>query len=217
MTHNILKIVLIAIVLYSSSCSTSTKSESLGFPSGWLIGWDKSQSYEMGTDRGAGQEGKNSATIKSNEKEIDGFGTLWQNCLPDKYLGKRVKMTGFLKSENVKGWAGLWLRVDCDTTTASFDNMHDGKNNRSIKGTTNWTKCEIILDVPNNSTMFSFGALLYGTGQVWFDNINFEIVDNSVETTGRTFKSTNDNFQPQASLKEKGVKTEPFNLSFEEN
>jgi hypothetical protein len=31
----------------------------------------------------------------------------------------------------------------------------------------------------------AFGALLAGTGQIWFDNITFGIVDNSVKTTDK--------------------------------
>ncbi len=31
----------------------------------------------------------------------------------------------------------------------------------------------------------AYGALLVGTGQIWIDNLNFEVVDNSVATTGK--------------------------------
>jgi hypothetical protein len=64
--------------------------------------------------------------------------------------------------------------------------MHDGKKNRSIKGTTDWTRYEIVLDVPANASNLAYGALLVGTGQIWFDDIKFEIVDKSVPTTGES-------------------------------
>src|ERR1017187_9937896 len=117
----------------------------------------------MGIDKGAGQGGKNCATIKSTDKKIDGFGTLMQMCKPDKYLGKRVRMTGYVKSESVTDWAGLWLRVDQANSQVplAFDNMQD----RAIKGTYAWKKYEIVLDVPANASMIAFGALLSGTGQ----------------------------------------------------
>lgn len=170
-------------------------------PSGWFNAGSKPQSYEMGIDKGAGQSGKNAATIKSKDLKIDGFGTLMQQCRPDKYLGKRVRMTGFVKSENVATWAGLWLRVDQSGSQQplSFDNME----NRSIKGTTDWKKYEIVLDVPGNASNIAFGALLAGTGQIWFDNITFEIVDNSVQTTDN--KNVKDSF----------TQSGPTNLDFE--
>lgn len=88
-------------------------------------------------------------------------------------------MSGFIKTENVLNWAGMWLRIDSVKSPSSeyFDNMRD----RPIKGTTNWTKYEIILDIPTNSNSMNFGVLLYGTGKVWFDNLSFEVIENSTE------------------------------------
>ena len=174
---------------------------SFDLPKGWFIAGDSPEKYEMGIDKGAGQGGKNAATIKSIEKKINGFGTLMQECLPGKYLGKRIRMTGYLKSKNVVDWAGFWLRVDQKNSdeSLSFDNMHDGKLDRSIKGTTDWKQYEIVLDVPENASNIAFGGLLSGTGQIWFDNLNFEIVDTSVPTTG-----------------EDSVNSEPTNLNFDE-
>ncbi|MFO0321674.1 MAG: hypothetical protein ACK504_04510 [Bacteroidota bacterium] len=170
-------------------------------PTAWFNAGNIPNSYEMGIEKGAGQNGKNAATIKSIDKKIDGFGTLMQQCVPDKYLGKRIKMTAFVKTENVKNWAGLWLRVDQagSNQPLSFDNMSD----RPIKGSTNWTEYEIILDVPNNASLIAYGALLVGTGQIWFDNITFKIVSDFAPST--------------SSLTAKKFPTvdEPTNLDFE--
>jgi len=144
---------------------------SFDVPDGWIIKGSHPDSYEMGIDKGTGQDGKNSATIKSKEDDIQGFGTLMQSSSPEKYLGKKIKMTGYLKTDSVNGWTGLWLRVDnADNQPLSFDNMQD----RNITGTTGWTKYEIILDVPANAFNLAYGALLAGSGQIWFDNITFE-------------------------------------------
>ncbi len=109
-----------------------------------------------------------------------------QNSLPDKYIGKRIRMSGLLKKKDVSKWSGLWLRIDQKGSTEplGFDNMHDGKKDRSIKGTTEWTRYEIVLDVPLNASQLAYGALLVGTGQVWFDNLNLEVVDDKVPVTG---------------------------------
>lgn len=157
----------------------------LDVPKGWIKTGDSANSYDMGTDKGAGQNGINAGTIKSIAENISGFGTLLQQCVPGKYAGKRIRMSGYMKSKDVKEWASFWFRVDNEL---AFDNMHDGNKDRSIKGTTDWTKYEIVLDVPTNATRIAFGALLHGTGQIWFDNLKFEVVDNSVETTGMTMK-----------------------------
>lgn len=155
---------------------------SFNLPKGWFKAGSQPEKYDMGTDIGSGRNGKNAATIKSISNEIDGFGTLMQQSMPDEYLGKRVRMSGYMKSVNVDQWAGFWFRVDQSksSTPLSFDNMED----RAIKGTTGWKKYDIVLDVPENASNIAYGALIAGTGQVWFDDIKFEIVDKSVPTTG---------------------------------
>lgn len=162
-------------------------------PTGWYRAGSQQTSYQMLIDSIAGQAGKKVLTIKSIENKIDGFGTLMQDFLPVKYLGKRIRMTGYMKSKDVKAWAGFWLRVDQENSkkSLSFDNMQD----RAIKGTTEWKKYEIVLDVPINASNIAFGALLDNTGQIWFEKFSFEIVDNSVPTTGKKKDEPNLDFE----------------------
>jgi len=180
---------------------------SFDLPTGWFKAGDKPNSYNMGIDKGAGRDGKNAATIKSIEKNIKGFGTLMQNCQPGKFLGKRVRMAGYMKTKDVSGWAGFWLRIDTKEREKNmpFDDMHGSKNDRSVKGTTDWAKYEIVLDVPLSAEQFAYGALLSGTGQLWFDDITFEIVDNIVKTTGFSVADSEPPIIPN----------EPVNLDFE--
>ena len=164
---------------------------SFDLPKDWFKAGSHPKSYDMGIDKGAGINGTDVSTIKSNVETIDGFGTLMRNNLPDEFLGKRVRMSSMLKTQNVSNWAGLWFRIDQKDSeeTLGFDNMHDGEKDRSIKGTTDWTEYEIVLDVPLNATKLAYGVLLVGTGQVWFDNIKFEVVDKSVPTTNIDMES----------------------------
>ena len=159
---------------------------------GWAKAGSKPNSYDMGIDKSAGQDGKNCASIKSIDRKINGFGTLMQSFSPNNYIGKKIRMTGFMKSKNVDNWAGFWLRIDKTDSKATLDNMYD----RPVKGTTDWTKYEIVLEVPETAKNIAFGALINGTGQIWFGNLNFEIADDSVPAT-------------------KKVKDEPTNLNFE--
>jgi|GEM_PF-2228794 len=168
------------------------KNKESKLPEGWYRAGDKPGSYAMYLDKGAGKDGGDAITIKSAEKLIDGFGTVMQSFMLEKYLGKRIKMTGYVKTKNVEDWAGLWLRVDgpIKSKTLAFDNMKNGKTDRSIKGTTGWKQYEIVLDVPETATNISFGVLLSGIGQLWFEKIDFEIVSKKIETTGRDLEFT---------------------------
>ena len=164
-------------------------------PSGWFKAGSNPDDYEMFADKSIFKTGNSSATIQSNKKKIKGLGTLMQTCLSTEYLGKKVKLSGFIKSENVDGWAGLWLRVDGQKgePSLSFDNMQ----NRAVKGTTDWNRYEIILNVPENARTLNFGALLSGTGKIWFDDLKFEIVSDIQVNIGKSTpeKPSNLNFE----------------------
>jgi hypothetical protein len=170
-------------------------------PKGWFKSGSMPGSYKIGSDHSVFKNGLRSAVIESSENGIDGFATIMQVCNAGDYLGTRIKMTGYIKSENVADWAGMWLRVDSRTEgeSLSFDNMYD----RPVKGTSDWTKCEIVLDVPAGSGTLNFGALLSGTGRIWFDNVKFEIVDTLTKKVTKDFKPE---FLPD----------KPVNLDFEE-
>lgn len=170
-------------------------------PKGWFAAGSSPDSYEMEIVKGSAADGSNAATIRSIDQKVKGFGTLMQDCKPDQFRGKRIRLSGSVKSENVKGWAGLWLRVDQERsdTPLSFDNMSD----RKIKGSMPWANYEIVLDVPSNASNLAYGALLCGTGQIWFDNLKFDIVDSTVSVTGNHKSITSQDI------------TYPVNLDFE--
>jgi hypothetical protein len=148
---------------------------------GWMLRGNAPKSYEIGILNDAARGG-NVGFMKSINPKIskDDFGTIMQSFFPQEYLGKRVKLSGYIKSSDVNTWAGMWMRVDGEKKKVlSFDNMQD----RPIKGTTEWKKYEIILDVPDKSKLLAYGVLVSGSGSVWFDDFKFEVVEKTVNTT----------------------------------
>ncbi|WP_136669307.1 helix-turn-helix domain-containing protein [Flavobacterium sp. H122] len=170
------------ILLFATVLLTRNESQAQNI-NGWFKTGSKAKSYEIGLNSSESKTGKKCAYIKSIKRKIKGFGTIMQTCDAKNYLGKQIKMTGYVKTENVENWSGMWLRVDSKYggKYLSFDNMHD----RPIKGDTDWMKCEIILNVPKESSTLNFGILLNGTGEVYFDRISFEILGDITETTVR--------------------------------
>ena len=150
-------------------------------PAGWFKAGSHPGEYDMGLDESVRRDGKSSATVKSTAEKPSGFGTLMQMSGPGEYLGKRVRLSGFVKSDKVTQWAGLWFRIDGANPAVplGFDNMQE----RAIKGTTDWTRYELVLDVPKEAQRLAFGVLLAGGGQVWMDDLKFEVVPTTVKTT----------------------------------
>lgn len=173
---------------------------SFEMPSGWFKTGSDSNRYDMGIEKGAGFNGKNAATIKSIEIKIMGYGALAQSFSPEKYLGKRIRFSGFVKTKDVAERACLWMRIGQANSQnfLAIDNMQ----NRPIVGSTDWKKYEIVLDVPTNASKISYGALVKGTGQIWFDNLTFEVVDESIPATGRKTKKND-------------LSNDPSNLDFD--
>ena len=166
---------------------------------GWFLSGSHPFNYEMGTDRDNIHQGKASGYLKSKTVQDPGeFATMMQEFKADKFRGERIELSGFIETKNVQH-SGLWMRIDsASDDILQFDNMYD----RPIIGTNNWNRYSIVLDVPENSAIISFGILLAGKGEVWLDGLRFEVVDKNTPTTHYSV--------------EKNLLEEPTNLSFEE-
>lgn len=156
--------------------------------------------YELDLDSNTTFENKPTGYIRAKKARPAGFGTMMQMFKADNYRGKRMRLSAYVKSAGITGWAGLWMRVDGPEygKHLAFDNM----GNRPIKGTTDWQKYEIVLDVAENATHVAFGILLEGKGQAWLSPFSFEEVGPEVAST--SFEKT-----PE-------YPDRPFNLDFAE-
>jgi hypothetical protein len=156
-------------------------------PEGWLMAGSAPTYYESAVDSQTVYNGRPSAYLKrisQTETKSGEFGTLMQHFSAKQYNGQRVRFSAYVKSDGVEGWAGLWMRVDKESNAGprmvSFDNMSD----RPINGTSGWQFYDIVLDVPEGSTLIALGILVHGKGTVWLNSANLEIVPKSVPLTG---------------------------------
>ena len=186
--------ILVSLLLFCIiSCSQNKKISSN--MDDWFKAGTKPNSYEVGNDEDIKYNNDSSIYLKSIADVKEGFGTIMRSMKPDEYINKRIKLTGYIKSENVDNWAGMWMRVDGPEHNKSlqFDNM----SKRPLKGTNDWAKYEIVLDVPDKSTMIAYGVLVAGNGQVWFSNLSIEVVSSDIPSTNMygEYKTTNDWFK----------------------
>lgn len=165
---------IICVIVQTVFCQTaSPDSLNLGFEKvekgkplrWWIHGTD---GYAVYLDSTITRSGKYSAVIESMEKHLD-F-KAWGTAIPGNYDGKEITLSGYIKTEDVEdGYAGLWMRID---PQIAFDNMYT----RGIKGTTDWTKYEITLQMdPANTTKIVIGGILVGHGKMWLDDLTITI------------------------------------------
>jgi len=137
-----------------------------GFPLYWSAFGDKA--YKIYVDSVYKKSGKFSAVIENtgSKKEYRALSL----SLPANYEGKSIRLSGFIKTENVtEGYAGLWIRID---PQIGFDNM----SNRGVTATTDWAPFEITLPLkPKETEQIVFGGLLVGKGKMWLDDLKITI------------------------------------------
>ncbi|GLQ91143.1 hypothetical protein [Dyella acidisoli] len=148
-------------------------------PKGWIVAGTAREAYDVGTQAGDRHPGDRNAFLRAKSSS-NGFGTLMQSISADAYIGKRVRLSGFLRTQDVIS-AAMWMRIDGSTGVVGFDNM----DSRPLRGTLDWQRYEIVLDVPANANAIAFGFLLEGNkGQVLADDFKLEVVGKEVPLTG---------------------------------
>ena len=184
-------------------------------PKGWFLGGTQPDQYKAGIDTKIVQHGQQSAILESIVENPSGFCTLMQGCTRKDLNGKRIKMTGYIKSLNTN-IATMWVRVDdlAGKVTADFDNMMD----RPVSGTSDWTKCEIVFDATLKCSI-NYGFILSGAGKIWVDNLSFEIVDYSMTKTAQYLDAPfpEEYIQQIEKLPQELPEKPSVNLDFEDN
>jgi WD40 repeat protein/serine/threonine protein kinase len=164
------------------------------------------EDYEKGLDTTVRHGGRASAFIKSKMPGPPGAATILQDFWADDYRGKRLRLSGYVKTKDADQGAWLWMRLDCETKCV-LDNMHD----RRVTGTRDWKNYDIVLDVPEDAVDIYFGIALTGKGQAWFDDLKFEIVGRDVPITKSTTRGSS-HFDLGWAV---DVPAKPVNLDFE--
>ncbi len=138
---------------------------------GWLARGNL-EDYDVKIDADVKHVGAKSGAVISKAVQPNDVGGLVQRFKADEYRGKRIRISAYIKAENIEGAARMWARVDGQTTTV-LDNMDD----RLIKGSREWTLYDIVLDVPSDALKVNLGLSLRGAGKVWLDDMRVETID----------------------------------------
>jgi hypothetical protein len=149
-------------------------------PPGWRLGGGGiPDHYEVSLDKQVKRSGQASAHMRSKTDQPGvKFGNLLQIILADEYRGKRVRLTGYIRTAGNEDGAWMWLRADAPTMSR-LDNMGD----RLIKHASDWRRAEIVMDVPEDAQALVFGFALFGKGEIWADDVFLEVVRKNVPTT----------------------------------
>jgi len=133
---------------------------------GALKEWEGGPAATLSPDSQIVHGGKWSARIERDAASEREFSAI-NKWIPMDFAGAHIELRGFLRTQDVTGWAGLWMREDGEAGPVAFDNMQD----RAVRGSTEWTEYSIKLPLSSDARKVYFGALLAGQGKVWVDDL----------------------------------------------
>lgn len=85
--------------------------------------------------------------------------------------GKSVTVSCWIRTEGVTGFADLFWRSDRGDAAGA----QAGLRENAISGTTDWTRHEFTVQVPDDASNLAFGFSLDGQGVAWFDDVEISI------------------------------------------
>jgi C-terminal processing protease CtpA/Prc len=149
--------------------ATSQLADVLSFeapnPIGTPVGWSGALAA-ISLDKQIVHGGQASARIDRTPSTPGDFSTIMKAVAVD-FSGDQIQIRGWLRTEDITGWVGLWMREDGETGGLEFNNMQA----RQIKGTTDWTEYSFVLPLNRGARSLYFGALAAGTGKLWVDDL----------------------------------------------
>jgi C-terminal processing protease CtpA/Prc len=135
-------------------------------PGGSPGGWGSNPPGSVHADDHIVHGGRWSARIERPEDSSGGLSGITKS-IPMDFTGKSLEMRGFLRTEEVTGFVGMWAREDGESAPLAFDNMQS----RQLKGTNDWREYSITIPVNPEARQLVFGVFVTGTGRVWADDL----------------------------------------------
>jgi hypothetical protein len=143
-----------------------------GFPHGWFNSVDYvsnvSVNYAVRVVEREDRERGRCLLLYRDTAEPGEFGSVMQRFPADFLAGRTVRREGEIRTQDVDGWAGLWLRADGDAVAnLFFDNM----SGHRVGGTTGWTRHAVEGSLPRETAWLNLGVVFSGSGLVWADSL----------------------------------------------
>jgi C-terminal processing protease CtpA/Prc len=134
---------------------------------GWLGGPDTTTAAADSVIRHSGlRSGRLHRTRESQEQ----YSTL-KFSIPADRQGQTIELRGWLKSQDVSGWYGLWIIQDGVNGKVAYKHMQES----ALSGTSDWTEYRISQPLSPKANNLQCGAMLVGSGTVWADDLSLWI------------------------------------------
>lgn len=144
-------------------------------PGGWRIdSYTAPSLYRFGLDREIRHGGKSAGFLESHDADFakNHYARLEQSIDAATHRGKRLRLSAFLKTKDVKKSAGLDVVIP--------HKYSDSEDRFSLKpaleGSTDWKRYEVEFTVNHYATQVDFCVKLYGAGRIWIDDVALDVI-----------------------------------------
>ncbi len=145
---------------------------------GWFLSGGAAQGYRLARTESAPHGGKACLELTPLDLAPNGYGVAMQLFDAKRAVGKRIRFTAFIKTQGVTARGDFWARVQ------GSDSPEDGPGlsyrTTPLKASADWTRYELVLDVPQHANNLQFGIGIQGPGRLWVDDVTFETVAKTV-------------------------------------
>ncbi|MFZ6871861.1 erythromycin esterase family protein [Undibacterium sp. Di27W] len=165
--------------LASPACAHELAVKNLGFeewpadqtlPTGWKV---IATAHTVSADCQIAKEGKCSVRLESQaQTSKDSTTALAQTLIASTIYGHPLILSGWIKTQDVKGQAEIFLQVDSKAKSAVAESS---LNKLAPRANQDWQRFSIRVPVAANATVVHIGIGLKGKGTAWFDGMTLEV------------------------------------------
>lgn len=206
MNHSLFTIVLLcALVIMACSPNFSQGKQEFNLdmekldsnfkPKSWVNGFNDqlAMSCSMTPDSVIRHGGKYSIQYTKNKTNIEKINDQDDDhviylLIPCAWVGKTISLSGFIRTKDVSGYAGLWMKLTGENGLMGLDLMRG----HGLSGTNEWKKLEITMPLPEGVETIVVGLILKGNGTAWLDDLSVQIDNTDISFAAKRKKNWGD-------------------------
>lgn len=144
---------------------------------GWFMSGGGRAEYAAVKDGQVKHGGRFSARLEPVKGDTSTYGTLMQSFGARRYIGKRLRLSAFIRTAGAHGRVDFWARVQAANSPGDGPGLGGGSH--WLPTHSEWTRYDLVFDVPAEAAAIQFGVGLSGFGKVWIDDVSLVEVDRS--------------------------------------
>lgn len=146
--------------------------------------------YQVALDSSVTADGYYSLKMQIDTKgKAPYYYGIFMNAIPIVFAADSVTISGKIRTENVKdGYAGVFCNIDTEDGRMISESMEE----QGVTGSTEWSEYQLKLKMPEKAQLLTFGGLLTGTGEAWFDDFVVYIDQQEYKLAALEYRKTLD-------------------------